>query len=382
MKAYNKEKQGRKRKQEENFDYRLVTVVVFMLSLGLVMLYSASYYNVGMGYVKKQLFFSAIGFVVIYVVSKIDYHYYAPFIKLIYVASLILMALVRTSIFGREANGSQRWLKLPGLPQFQPSELAKIAVILFLAGLICTMGKEIYTKKGKAKILGGGLVAAVSVFVFTDNLSTAVIVAGITFIMFIVAHPNGKKYAAVGGIIGGILYFGMWILGHFLENTGQFRLQRIIAWVDPEKYAQSEAFQTMQGFYAIGTGGWIGKGLGKSAQKMILPEPQNDMILAIICEEFGIVGLIVILSLFGFLLYRLLYIARKAPDLFGSLIVTGIFAHIAIQVVLNVAVILNVIPTTGITLPFFSYGGTSFLFLMGEMGIALNVSRKIKIHDK
>lgn len=135
----------------------------------------------------------------------------------------------------------------------------------------------------------------------------------------------------------------------------------------------------MQGLLAIGSGGFFGKGLGGSAQKMVIPEPQNDMILSIICEELGVFGLIVVLVLFGMLLYRLMFIAQNAPDLYGSLIVTGVFAHIAIQVLLNVAVVLNVIPTTGITLPFISYGGTSAVFLMIEMGIVLNVSGKIKI---
>ena len=135
----------------------------------------------------------------------------------------------------------------------------------------------------------------------------------------------------------------------------------------------------MQGLLAIGSGGFFGKGLGGSAQKMVIPEPQSDMILSIICEELGVFGLIVVLVLFGMLLYRLMFIAQNAPDLYGSLIVTGVFAHIAIQVLLNVAVVLNVIPTTGITLPFISYGGTSAVFLMIEMGIVLNVSGKIKI---
>ena len=164
-----------------------------------------------------------------------------------------------------------------------------------------------------------------------------------------------------------------------MESSGNFRLQRILSWVDPEKYAKSGAFQTMQGLLAIGSGGFFGKGLGGSAQKMVIPEPQNDMILSIICEELGVFGLIVVLVLFGMLLYRLMFIAQNAPDLYGSLIVTGVFAHIAIQVLLNVAVVLNVIPTTGITLPFISYGGTSAVFLMIEMGIVLNVSGKIKI---
>lgn len=171
----------------------------------------------------------------------------------------------------------------------------------------------------------------------------------------------------------------MFVLSKTLETSTSFRLRRVIAWLHPEKYASDGSYQTLQGLYAIGSGGFFGKGLGNSAQKMIIPEVQNDMILSAICEELGVFGVIMILVIFGLLLYRLLFIAQNAPDVYGYMIVTGIFAHIALQVILNVAVVTNVIPNTGITLPFISYGGTSVLFLMAEMGIALGVSRKIKI---
>ena len=170
-------------------------------------------------------------------------------------------------------------------------------------------------------------------------------------------------------------------MGKVLSTSENFRLRRIIVWLNPEQYASEGGYQTLQGLYAIGSGGFFGKGLGKSAQKMIIPEVQNDMILSVICEELGVFGAIIILVLFGMLLYRLLFIAQNAPDIYGSLIVTGIFAHIALQVILNVAVVTNMIPNTGITLPFISYGGTSILFIMIEMGIALGVSRRIKFEE-
>ena len=169
------------------------------------------------------------------------------------------------------------------------------------------------------------------------------------------------------------------ILGATLENSDNFRLRRVIAWLHPEKYAANLSYQTVQGLYAIGSGGFWGKGLGNSAQKMQIPEVQNDMILAVICEELGVFGAIMVLVLFGLLLYRLLFIAQNAPDKYGSLIVTGVFAHIALQVILNVAVVTNLIPTTGITLPFISSGGTAILFLMTELGIVLGVSNRIKL---
>ena len=179
----------------------------------------------------------------------------------------------------------------------------------------------------------------------------------------------------VGIILIGIV--GARVLGMAMETSGNFRLRRILVWLNPEKYASEGGYQIMQALYAIGSGGFFGKGLGNSAQKMIIPEVQNDMILSIICEELGVFGAIMVLILFRMLLYRLLFIAQNAPDLYGSLVVSGIFAHIALQVILNVMVVINCIPTTGITLPFISYGGTSVLFLMAEMGLALGVSSKI-----
>ena len=367
------------------FDYGLVAVLIFLICFGLIMLYSTSYYSAqidykgdGAFYFRRQLLFSGGSLLVMYVVTKVDYHRYTRYATILYVVSFILMALVQTPL-GVEVNGARRWLRFPVIQRFQPSEITKIAMILFIPFLICKFGKKAYTKKGALQILLFGILAAAGVFVLTENLSTAIIVFGISAVIFFVAYPRTRKIGivfvclVVGGLIAGQ------ILGRLLESSGNFRLQRILSWVDPEKYAKSGAFQTMQGLLAIGSGGFFGKGLGGSAQKMVIPEPQNDMILSIICEELGVFGLIVVLVLFGMLLYRLMFIAQNAPDLYGSLIVTGVFAHIAIQVLLNVAVVLNVIPTTGITLPFISYGGTSAVFLMIEMGIVLNVSGKIKI---
>ena len=367
------------------FDYGLVAVLIFLICFGLIMLYSTSYYSAqidykgdGAFYFRRQLLFSGGSLLVMYVVTKVDYHRYTRYATILYVVSFILMALVQTPL-GVEVNGARRWLRFPVIQRFQPSEITKIAMILFIPYLICKFGKKAYTKKGALQILLFGILAAAGVFVLTENLSTAIIVFGISAVIFFVAYPRTRKIGivfvclVVGGLIAGQ------ILGRLLESSGNFRLQRILSWVDPEKYANSGAFQTMQGLLAIGSGGFFGKGLGGSAQKMVIPEPQNDMILSIICEELGVFGLIVVLVLFGMLLYRLMFIAQNAPDLYGSLIVTGVFAHIAIQVLLNVAVVLNVIPTTGITLPFISYGGTSAVFLMIEMGIVLNVSGKIKI---
>ena len=222
------------------------------------------------------------------------------------------------------------------------------------------------------------------VYLLTDNLSTAVICAGMVCVMIFVAHPKTAPFLALAGAGVGILGVTIKLLSMAIQNAGDmesFRLRRILVWLNPEKYLADGGFQVMQGLYAIGSGGFFGKGLGNSAQKMIIPEAQNDMILSIICEELGVFGALILLGMFGVLLYRLMFIAQNAPDLYGSLVVTGIFAHIALQVILNVAVVLNVIPTTGITLPFISYGGTSVIFLMAEMGLALSVSNRIKFED-
>ncbi|MGL6198618.1 MAG: FtsW/RodA/SpoVE family cell cycle protein [Lachnospiraceae bacterium] len=369
-------------------DYSLIALLVFLICFGLVMLYSTSAYSAlttygdSMYYFKRQLIFSCIGIFFFLFVSRINYHYYGKIAGALFAFALVLMLLVKFSPLGVEVNGARRWLLIPGINQrFQPAEVMKIAVILYIPFLICRIGKQIRKWKGILHILIWGGIAFAGTFYLTENLSTALIVLGITCVLIFVAHPKTAPFIvlATGGI--GVLMVGARILGEILESSGNFRLNRLLVWLHPEKYAASGGYQVMQGLYAIGSGGFFGKGLGNSVQKAVIPEVQNDMILSVICEELGVFGAIVILVLFGMLLYRLLFIAQNAPDLYGSLIVTGIFAHIALQVFLNVAVVINLIPTTGITLPFISYGGTSVVFLMIEMGIALGISRQIKLKD-
>ena len=369
------------------FDYSLLAILICLICFGLVMLYSTSSYSAMMKqngdslfYFKRQVLFCIVGLIGMWIVSRIDYHWYFERSKFFYFISIFMMFLVKTPL-GKEVNGAKRWIKLPFEQQLQPAEIAKIAIILFIPALICTMGREIKTLEGIVKVLAWGAFSAAVVFIITENLSTAIIVMGITCIMIFVVHPKTRIFIiiAVGIILIGIV--GARVLGMAMETSGNFRLRRILVWLNPEKYASEGGYQIMQALYAIGSGGFFGKGLGNSAQKMIIPEVQNDMILSIICEELGVFGAIMVLILFGMLLYRLLFIAQNAPDLYGSVVVSGIFAHIALQVILNVMVVINCIPTTGITLPFISYGGTSVLFLMAEMGLALGVSSKIKIAE-
>lgn len=371
------------------FDYSLLAVIIFLVCFGLVMLYSTSAYSAlvqygdSMHYFKRQLLFCALGFIGMYVIARIDYHYYAKFAKQIYIFAIFMMALVQTPL-GKEVNGATRWIRLPFNQQLQPSEIAKIAIILFIPVVICKMGKQVNSLGGVVRVLAWGGVSSACVYFLTDNLSTAVIVFGISCILVFVVHPKTAPFIAVvtAGFV--VLMIGIQILARLIQTSDlgdNFRLRRVIVWLAPEKHASDWGYQVMQGLYAIGSGGFFGKGLGNSAQKMIIPEVQNDMILSIICEELGVFGAIIVLVLFGLLLYRLLFIAQNAPDIYGSLIATGIFAHIALQVILNVAVVINLIPTTGITLPFISYGGTSVLFLMAEMGLALGISRTIKFDE-
>ena len=367
------------------FDYSLLAIIIFLMCFGLVMLYSISSYEArteygdGMSFLKRQGLIGVGSIVVMMWVSRLDYHMFSKYAAMSYWGSMLLLALVKFTPLGIEVNGARRWFRLPANQSFQPAEIMKIAVIVFIPYLICRMGNKVHTLKGSLGVVEWGGLAALGVYVLTDNLSSAIIVMGISCCILFVVHKKQKIFLWIAG--GGLAVFvaGSYILGRLLENSTSFRLRRIIAWLNPEKYASTISFQTVQGLYAIGSGGFFGKGLGNGVQKTVIPEVQNDMILSAICEELGVFGAIIILVLFGLLIYRLLFIAQNAPDLYGALIMTGIMSHIAIQVILNVMVVTNMMPNTGITLPFISYGGTSILFLMIEMGMALGISRRIKL---
>lgn len=367
------------------FDYSLLAIIIFLMCFGLVMLYSISSYEArteygdGMYFLKRQGLIGLGSIVVMMWVSRLDYHMFSKYAAMSYWGSMLLLALVKFTPLGIEVNGARRWFRLPANQSFQPAEIMKIAVIIFIPYLICRMGNKVHTLKGSLGVVERGGLAALGVYVLTDNLSSAIIVMGISCCILFVVHKKQKIFLWIAG--GGLAVFvaGSYILGRLLENSTSFRLRRIIAWLNPEKYASTISFQTVQGLYAIGSGGFFGKGLGNGVQKTVIPEVQNDMILSAICEELGVFGAIIILVLFGLLIYRLLFIAQNAPDLYGALIMTGIMSHIAIQVILNVMVVTNMMPNTGITLPFISYGGTSILFLMIEMGMALGISRRIKL---
>lgn len=384
----NKKKKSVSRKKVDYYDYSLLAVVILLTCFGLIMLYSTSAYMAEVRYgddmyfFKKQAFISAVCIVVMILISKIDYHILTKFVTILYAAAFILMAMVRFTPLGVVVNGAKRWLKI-GI-QFQPSEIAKIAVIVCLPYMIIKMGRQVQTLKA-CMILGlaGGVLAG-GAYVFTDNLSTAIIIFGITAGLIFVAHPKVKPFLLIGAV-GAVLILGLVLFLYATvdpETNENFRIGRILVWLHPEDFADGDGYQTLQALYAIGSGGFLGRGLGNSIQKLgSVPEAQNDMIFSIVCEELGIAGGIMVLLLFSYLLYRLFFIAQNAPDMFGSLMVSGVFIHISLQVIFNIAVVVNMMPNTGVTLPFISYGGTSIMFLMAEMGLALSVARQIRFQD-
>ena len=379
-------KSAMKKSGSDYFDYNLLASVILLTCFGLVMLYSTSAYRASLGvngndmeYFGKQAGISVAAFVMALVISRIDYHFIAKFAYVIYAGSMVL--LVATKFVGRTINGARRWIYI-GPISFQTAELAKVAIILFIPVLIVRYIGKFKQLRYPIGIFSAGAATAFFTYYFTENLSTAIIILGIATLLIFIAHPKTKPFVALfaGGAV--LITAAVQYITRYLANTDSFRLRRIQVWLSPESYASEGGYQVMQALYAIGSGGLLGKGLGNSAQKLYaLPEAQNDMIFSIICEELGVFGAGMLILLFIVLLYRLLFIAENAPDLLGSLIVTGVFVHISLQVILNIAVVINLIPTTGITLPFVSYGGTSILFLMSEIALALSVSRQIKFRS-
>lgn len=374
------------KKKTDYYDYSLLAVIILLTCFGLVMLYSTSSYmaelNYGddMYYFKKQAAISFGCIIIALGISQIDYHILTKFTGVLYGMAAILMILVKTPL-GRTANGARRWLNLGPL-SFQPSEVAKIAVIVCLSYMIVNMGRNIKTLKAFMILAGSGSALAFLAYACTDNLSTAIIIFCITMGLIFIAHPKVKPFLIAAGVGIVLIIIFVMILSSSLETSSSFRLRRILVWLHPEDFASGDGYQTIQALYAIGSGGFLGRGLGNSIQKLgSVPEAQNDMIFSIVCEELGILGGIILLLLFAYLLYRLFFIAQNAPDLFGSLMVSGIFIHIALQVIFNIAVVLNLMPNTGVTLPLVSYGGTSIGFLMSEMGLALSVARQIKFKE-
>ena len=377
-----------KKPVQRYFDYSLLFVTIFLVGFGLVMIYSTSSYTAQMesgnaaSYFIKQLLSTIVGFVAMYMAYRFDYHIWQKYALVIYIFALgLVFALIP---FGSSANGAKRWIRFPVFGGVQPADVSKFAVIILLAALVCGYGKQVRKLKNAFIIfvISAGI-QGIAVYIISNNMSSALIIFAIGFVMIFVAYPGYKIFAALGAAaVAGFVGLYAWVSRMISSNkmTGSFRLNRILVWVNPEKYITGKGYQTVQALYAIGSGGLFGKGLGKSLQKLgYIPESQNDMIFSIICEELGLFGAVCIILVFVVMLWRIAHIAQNAPDLFGTLISAGVFAHIAIQVVLNIAVVTNIIPNTGVSLPFISYGGSSAVVLLAEVGIVMNVSSQIKL---
>ncbi len=380
-----------KRKQElpatSYVDYSLVFTLVFLIGFGLIMIYSTSSYVASMSgkgssfYMEKQFRAVLLGTLLMVGTAFIPYHLWEKAAVIGYFVSAVLILLVLTPL-GKTLNGATRWFYI-GSVSVQPAEPAKMAMILFMAFMCCKVGKSIVTLKGFFFLLALPAPIALLLWRVTKNLSSALIVYGIAVLIMFVASPDYKRYILLLLAVAALAVLVVSIIINTPEGSSlSFRGRRILAWRDPGAYASSIGFQTLQALYAIGSGGLFGKGLGQSMQKMgFIPEPQNDMIFSIICEELGLFGAIAVILLFLLLIWRCMIIANNASDMFGALLVTGVIGHIAIQVILNIAVCTNTIPNTGISLPFISYGGTSVILMMVEMGLVFSVSRGIKLKE-
>ena len=355
---------------KKKYDYTLLVTLFLIIFIGLVILYSTSSYNGEVKfadafyYLKKQAFAVLLGIAAMFIVADIDYHLWGKLAIPAYLGAVLLSIAVL--FIGDEYNGSKRWLSL-GPFSFQPSEYAKIAVIIFLSYLVTKNVKQIHKMRVLAKVMIW--ILPVVALVGASNLSTAIIILGIAVVLVFVASPKYTQFILMGAL-------GVGFMTIFLALES-YRLERLKIWRNPESY--EKGYQTLQGLYAIGSGGLFGRGMGNSVQKLgFVPEAQNDMIFSIICEELGLVGAGFIMFLFLILIWRFFVIATRAKDLFGALIASGVMAHMMIQVILNIAVVTNTIPNTGITLPFISYGGTSVVFLLIEMGVVLSVSTMVQ----
>lgn len=355
----------------EYFDYSLLFIILFLVGFGLIMVYSTSSYTASLDYgdaayfFKRQAVFAVLGIVTMLFISKIDYH----FLKRLTVLAFIGIGIMTLAVLlvGSASGGSTRWLEIGPL-RFQPSELAKMAIIMYVAYATTSQVWKLNDWKVLVKIMIPPMI--LTGFIAIENLSTAIICGVIIVAILFVASPKYSHFIIVGviGCIGGALFI----------LTAGYRSDRIDAWLNLETHPKG--YQTLQALYAIGSGGLWGRGLGQSIQKMdFIPEAHNDMIFSVICEELGIVGGVALILLFIILIWRLMVIVMNASDLYGALLVVGVLTHVAVQVLINIAVVTNTMPNTGIPLPFISYGGTSLVFLLVEMGIVLSVARQIKI---
>ena len=361
--------------------YKMIIAITFLLAFGLIMIFSASSYGTAASNFRSQLVFIVFGALAIWGLAFFPYGLYKKLTWPAYFLSLILTFLLLTPL-GVNVNGATRWIQIPHIPfRIQIADIVKTLMIIFIASFISSKWREMH--KWQTVIILWVLVGlqAGLLLVISTNLSSCLVVLGICYCSTFIASKNWKLHLGILLIAVVVAVVYVKVATSYLPteeellSNDNFRAKRILGWLYTEKYEKSAGYQVIQSLYAIGSGGIFGKGFGNSLQKLgFVPEAQNDMIFSIVCEETGILGAFLVLFLFGLLIWRLCMLALNCRDLKGTLLCAGIMAHMSIQVVLNVAVVTNTIPNTGITLPFVSYGGTSVVFLLGEMGLALSVS--------
>ncbi|MGN1384849.1 MAG: putative lipid II flippase FtsW [Clostridia bacterium] len=362
------------------FDFILFVIIIILLSLGIVMVLSASAPSAiaesgnSYSYVIKQLKAAILGIILMLIISKIDYRIYKKFYKAIYWISVLILLLVLIPGLGLSSNGATRWIDLKFI-QFQPSELTKIGLIVFYAGYLADHKSELKSFwKGFVKPLIYILPPIAILYFVQNHLSASVVIGAVTCVMMIMAGCR-LLYFVIAGLIGALV-MTVGIIALQATGKGGFRIKRIMSFMDPWADATEVGWQAVQGLYAIGSGGLFGVGLGESKQKYLyIPEPHNDFIFSILAEELGFVGCVIVILLFAIFIWRGILIAIKSPDMFGSLLATGITTLIGVQVIINIGVVTSSIPNTGMPLPFFSYGGTALLILLCSCGVLLNISR-------
>lgn len=364
--------------QKGKLDITFLSFVLLLLTIGLVMLFSASYaysyeyYQNSYKFISRQAAFAAVGLCLMFLVSKIDYHFWRRFAWAIFLISTLLLIVLLALPPMVSGMDVKRWIVI-GPINFQPSEIAKFSIILLFSSLISAHQQEM---KGFKFILFLGLILALTcgLIVLEPHVSATVLVFAIGVTLLFIGGMQ-KRW-----IIGGIGAGAGAVALVFATNLISYGSSRIKYWRDPWLDATGKGFQTIQSLLAIGSGGILGRGIGQSRQKYLwVPEPHNDFIFSIVCEELGLVGAIVIIILFALLVWRGFTIAMRCPDKFGSLLAIGLTFQVGLQAMLNIWVVTNTIPNTGISLPFFSYGGSSLVILLAEMGIVLSVSRSADI---
>ena len=380
--AKKKDLRGFSKYLNNSMDFTLLITVLLLLAIGLVMVLSASSPTSlqesgnSYEYFIRQFGFAVFGLIAMYFISRIDYRLYQKFYVHSWWLSVILLFAVL--IIGIEGGGAKRWIDI-GITTFQPSEIVKFLMIIFYAGILVKNRNELgLFWKGLVKHMVC-LVPIIILLLLEPHVSTSMVIIITCTIMVIMAGCKFWQIALTGAVAGGIVGTIATIL-YFVSEKFQGRFQyvvtRIVTFIDPWKDAKGDGWQVIQSLYAIGSGGLFGTGLGDSKQKYLyLPEPQNDFIFSVLAEELGFLGCVIVFILFAIFIWRGVIIAMKAPDMFGSLVAIGITSLVGIQAIINVAVVTSSMPATGMQLPFFSYGGTALMILLGEIGVLLSISR-------